>query len=360
MTEAAGAFLIYGANGYTGELCAREGAARGLAPILAGRRAEALAPLAAELGLDERAFALDEVRSLGAALEGVAVVLHCAGPFSATSRPMVAACLERRVHYLDITGEIEVFEAVFRRDGEAKARGVALLPGAGFDVVPSDGLAARLREALPDAVRLDLAFASDGGGWSRGTLVTMLEGARKGGWIRRAGRYVPIRPASRVRTVEFEPGLPRTAVAIPWGDLATAYRTTGIPDITTWVGVGRRQLRSMRWLGRLRPLLAIGPLRRALQAQIRRRVTGPDAETRARARSLLWGRAEAADGRAVEARLSTPEGYRLTAIAAVECARRVAAGELGPGAWTPSLAFGARFVDSLPGVRAEEPAAPRG
>lgn len=356
MTASAGAILLYGANGYTGELCAREAVARGLAPILAGRRPEAIEPLAAELGLEARAAPLDDAASLRAALDGVACVLHCAGPFSLTSRPMVDACLERRVHYLDITVEIEVFEAVFRREREAAEHGVALLPGAGFDVVPSDGLAARLHEALPEATRLDLAFASVGGSWSRGTLVTMLEGARKGSCVRRGGRYVPIRPGSLVRTVELEPGQPRTAVAIPWGDQATAFRTTGIPDITTWVGVGRAQLRGMRRLGRLRPLLAIGPLRRTLQAQVRRRVSGPDAATRESARSLLWGRVEASDGRAVEARLSIPEGYRFTAIAAVECARRVAAGELAPGAWTPSLAFGARFVDTLPGVRAEGPA----
>jgi len=357
VTESAGAILLYGANGYTGELCAREAVARGLRPVLAGRRAEAVQPLAAELGLAARAVPLDDGAALRAALDGVASVLHCAGPFSLTSRPMVDACLERGVHYLDITGEIEVFEAVFRREREAVARGVALLPGAGFDVVPSDGLAARLHEALPEATRLELAFASVGGSWSRGTLVTMLEGARKGSCVRRGGRYVPIRPASLVRTVEFEPGKPRTAVAIPWGDQATAFRTTGIPDITTWAGVGRSQLRAMRWLGRLRPLLAIGPLRRALQAQVRKRVSGPDEATREKARSLLWGRVEAPDGTAIEARLSAPEGYRLTAIAAVECARRVAAGELAPGAWTPSLAFGARFVDTLPDVRADEPSA---
>lgn len=355
MTGSAGAILVYGANGYTGELCAREARTRGLATILAGRRREAIEPLAAELGLPWRAFGLDEPAALRAGLDGAAALLHCAGPFSATSRPMVDACLERRVPYLDITGEIEVFEAIFRRDAEAKARGGALLPGAGFDVVPSDALAARLKEALPDAVRLELGFASVGGSWSRGTLVTAIEGAPKGSWVRRDGRYVPIRPASLVRTIEFERGRPRAAVAIPWGDLATAFRTTGIPDLTTWAGVGRRQLRALRALALLRPALALAPLRRALQALVRWRVTGPDEATRTAARCLFWGRAEAVDGRAVEARIATPEGYHFTATAAVECARRAVAGELSPGAWTPSLALGPRFVDTLPGVVADGP-----
>ena len=42
---------------------------------------------------------------------------------------MADACLRNRVHYLHITGEIDVFEALAARDAEAKSRGVMLLPG---------------------------------------------------------------------------------------------------------------------------------------------------------------------------------------------------------------------------------------
>ena len=114
-------WLIYGANGYSGALIACEAQARGLRPILAGRSA-AVQALATELGLEARSFALDQPAAVRAGLEGVALVLHCAGPFSATSAPMVAACLAAGSHYLDITGEIDVFEALAARDGEAKAR----------------------------------------------------------------------------------------------------------------------------------------------------------------------------------------------------------------------------------------------
>jgi short subunit dehydrogenase-like uncharacterized protein len=65
------------------------------------------------------------------AIKDVAVVLCAAGPFSTTSRPVADACLRSRVHYLDITGEIDVFEALAARDAEAKARGIMLLPGVG-------------------------------------------------------------------------------------------------------------------------------------------------------------------------------------------------------------------------------------
>src|SRR6266849_1625195 len=141
-------WLIYGANGYTGELIAREAARRGHRPILAGRSADRIVPLARELGCESRAFALDRI---GDALDGIALALHCAGPFIRTSAPMVAACLRSGAHYLDITGEIPVFEAIMKRDADAKARGVTLLPGVGFDVVPTDCLAAMLARRMPDA-----------------------------------------------------------------------------------------------------------------------------------------------------------------------------------------------------------------
>ena len=125
------ALLVYGANGYTGELIARRAAAAGVPAVLAGRNAGAVAALAAELGRDHRAFALDDAAALDRALSGIRVVLNCAGPFSRTAAPLVAACLRARAHYLDITGEVAVLEALAARDAEARAAGIVLLPGAG-------------------------------------------------------------------------------------------------------------------------------------------------------------------------------------------------------------------------------------
>src|SRR6266516_7689334 len=105
--------MIYGANGYTGELIAREAVRRGHRPILAGRSAEKIEPLARELGCAWRAFPLDEPQ-----LREASLVLHCAGPFINTAMPMVRACLASGAHYLDITGEIEVFESIFALDDE--------------------------------------------------------------------------------------------------------------------------------------------------------------------------------------------------------------------------------------------------
>ncbi|HET8646243.1 MAG TPA: saccharopine dehydrogenase NADP-binding domain-containing protein, partial [Vicinamibacteria bacterium] len=274
-------FVIYGANGYTGELAARESRRRGLAPVLAGRNAQAVAALAGELGLEHAAFALDDPAAVEAGLRGAAAVLHCAGPFSHTAGPMAEACLRAGVHYLDVTGEIEVFEKLAARDGEARSAGVMLLPGTGFDVVPSDCLAAHLKRRLPAAVQLRLAFASRGG-VSRGTATTAAENIHRGGVVRKDGALTPVPTGWKTREVDFGEGLVRTAVTIPWGDIATAWRSTGIPDIEVYMVVPPSARRAMKLVQYARPLLEIPYVRSTVRRLARRGAAGPDAEARAR------------------------------------------------------------------------------
>jgi short subunit dehydrogenase-like uncharacterized protein len=156
------ALLIYGATGYVGQHVARTAGRLGVKAIVAGRDAAKLDRIASETGLERRAFGLDDPAAIDSALNSVAVVLNCAGPFKYTAEPLVAACLRTHAHYLDITGEIPVYEAIQAMDAQAKARGVMLLPGVGFDVVPTDCLALHLKQRLPSATRLRLAFQSVG------------------------------------------------------------------------------------------------------------------------------------------------------------------------------------------------------
>lgn len=335
-------WMIYGANGYTGELIAREAVRRGQHPIVAGRNAERVNALARELGCEARVFDLDQID-----LSGVSLVLHCAGPFIHTSKPMVKACLAAGAHYLDITGEIGVFEAVFRRDEEAKQRGVALLPGVGFDVVPTDCLAAMLHQELPDATELWLAFSMRNGGVSRGTLKTMIEGAGRGGAIRRNGKIEVVPQLFDVRSIPFRSG-PRMAMTIPWGDVSTAFHTTGIPNIRVYSSQSPRALRRLRLMGPFLPLLRIGPLRRLAQ-KYADRTTGPSDQQRASARIDLWGRAVNAQGKEVTRTMSVAEGYNFTVLSALAAVDKVL-GAPKPGAFTPAKFFGPKFVTEIPGT----------
>ena len=341
--------LIYGAYGYTVSLIVRQALEAGLRPVLAGRDPRALAEIADRHGLSHRSAPLDDSRALDAALRGMRAVLHCAGPFVHTSRPMVDACLRLGVHYLDITGELMVFEAITTRDAEARKRGVALLPGVGFDVVPSDCLAAHLVGRLPNATHLELAFRSSGG-VSRGTATTVAENAGSGGAVRRDGTIVSVPPAWRTRRIDFGDGERSLAVSIPWGDVSTAWHSTGIPNVVVYMAMTpamRRALVLSRWLGWL---LSAGQVRRELVRRARSRRPGPSDASRARAESRLWGEVRDADGRAATALVVAPDGYTLTARTAVAAAQRVLAGDVGGGFSTPSQAFGADFILAQPGV----------
>jgi short subunit dehydrogenase-like uncharacterized protein len=345
-------FMLYGANGYTGELVARLSVERGLSPLLAGRDRAKIEPLAKELGLEHRSFALDDEAAIAASLAGLPVVLHCAGPFSHTSRPMAGACLKAGTHYLDITGEITVFESLAARSAEAEAARVMLLPGVGFDVVPSDCLAAHLKKRLPSATKLTLAIQGLGR-ISHGTATTMVENINRGGLIRRAGRLTPVPAAWRTREVDFGRG-PTMATTIPWGDVATAFYSTGIPNVEVYAAVPRSLRMMMKASRLLGPLLASAPAQRFLKNRIKAQPPGPSEQERARGASFVWGEVTDDEGRKRVSRLRGPEGYALTAQTALNAVERVLRGEARPGFQTPSLAYGADFILEVEGVTRED------
>lgn len=339
--------MIYGANGYSGDLIAREAAARGMTPILAGRSADKLAPLGRELGLPVRVFGLDDPGALDKGLAGVGLVLHCAGPFSATSAPMVAACLRNGAHYLDITGEIDVFERAYTFDGEAKDAGIVLCPGVGFDVIPTDCVAATLAAELPGAVTLALGFDTRAG-MSPGTLKTSVEGLASGSRVRRGGRLVGV-PLGKVRRrVDFGNG-EKDAVAIPWGDVASAYRTTGIGDISVFIPTSPKRTRGLRLANLARPLVSAGPVQRMMKRRIERTVAGPSAEARARHRTYVWGEVMDAAGETRTARIETANGYDLTITGSLAFVEHLTNTTPGGGAYTPSQLLGKDLVTRLPG-----------
>lgn len=351
-TTRATPLVIYGSYGYTGRLIVEQALSSGWRPLLAGRSAEQLRAQAEPLGLAWEPVALDDPEALAGVLRDARVVLHCAGPFSRTSRPMADACLATGTHYLDITGEAAVFEALAARDAEAKRAGVMLLPGVGFDVVPSDCLAAHVARRLPSATHLALAFVGSGS-VSRGTATTMIENLDRGGLVRRDGILTPVPAGWKTREIDLGRG-PMTAVTIPWGDVATAFHSTGIPNIEVYLALPPARVRALRLTRHLGWLFRIPAVKHALVSRVRRGPPGPTPAQRHRGASVLWAEASEAGGRRAVARLRAPEGYTLTALTAVAIARRVLEGQAPVGFQTPSLAYGPDFILSIRGVARED------
>ena len=339
-------FLIYGANGYTGELITRFAVERGLKPILAGRNAIKIEALAKKHHLDYRVFSLDETARVNAALQEVDMVLHCAGPFSLTAKPMVEACLRTEKHYTDITGEIAVFEAMAALDKKAREAGVMIMPGVGFDVVPSDCLARHLKDRLPTATHLSLAFYGMGR-LSHGTQATMTMNVGKGGAIRMDGKITSVPAAWKEREIDFGE-VTKAAVTIPWGDVATAYYSTGIPNIEVFTVVPPSNLKMLKLSRYLGWLLATKPFQDYLQSKIP--AGGPSDEERAKSKTLLWGEARDLNGNSVESRLQCPEGYTTTALAALNITQKILDGNLIPGYQTPAKAYGPDLILELEGT----------
>ena len=342
--------LIYGATGYTGRLVTAEAVRVGLRPVLAGRNRGRLATLGDTFGIETRVVRLDDAERLATALEDVAVVLHCAGPFSRTWRPMYDACLATGTHYLDITGEIDVFEALAERDRAARDAGIMLLPGVGFDVVPSDCLIADLAARYPGGrhVRLGLAARTR---VSRGTARSILESVDNLR-IRREGRITRIRPGQLRH--EFDFGTPPAAALVSaLGDVSTAWWSTGIANIESYGQATRhfrRAIRISRWFGWL---LAGRMAQRLFNRLIDRQPDGPSDAERRGSHAILVAEIEDAEGRRAAARVRTPDPYGFTATVAVAIAARAAAGDVEVGFQTPSSAYGADLLRTFDGVRWE-------
>ncbi len=340
-------FVIYGAYGYSGALVVERACALGLRPLLAGRNSRKLRALAEQYGLSFVGFAIDDAVRARRALEGARCLLNCAGPFEETAPPLLEACLDLGVHYADITGEIGVFERCYALDARARERSVTLLPGCGFDVVPSDCLALRLKQRLPSAVGLTLAFTA-GGGLSRGTARTMVRNLAHGAIVRHAGRLESEPLGARQARFDFGRG-PRRTMVVAWGDVMTAFHTTGIANIEVYVELPTAVIAAVRALS------AVGGLDHPLVFQPlsawAEKIRGPSSEQRGRSSAVLWGEARDEFGRRARAALRTPNGYSLTAQTAVELARRLAVGKAPTGFHTPAGLFGAEFILEFSGTK---------
>jgi short subunit dehydrogenase-like uncharacterized protein len=346
-------FLLYGANGYTGELIARHAAEYNLKPILAGRKEEKIKALAAKLNLPYRIFDLDNTDALISALREVKVVIHAAGPFQFTAKQMVDACLHTGTHYLDINGDISVFEMLKEYDAKAKQADVMVLPGSGFDVVPTDCTALSLKKRLPDATSLKLAFATLGGSVSHGTATSVAHKLGEGGAARVNGKIVRKPLGQKGMWIDFD-GKKLFVMSIPWGDISTAYFTTGIPNIESYTGIPRKVYRLLKFQFLFNWLLRTNFIRNIVKKKIDKRPAGPDDQQRGKAICHIWGQATNAEGKTVTTKFRCPEGYTLTMHSSLLIAQKVLQGNFKTGYQTPASAYGEGLVFELPGVQKGE------
>ncbi|WP_194775120.1 saccharopine dehydrogenase family protein [Pararhodonellum marinum] len=342
-----GRILIYGAYGYTGKLIIEEALAIGLNPIVAGRNPGKTKALASEHGLDFRIFGLANKDEIINGLKGIDLVLNAAGPFVQTAKPMVEACLASKTHYLDITGEIPVFDWVSKHHEAALKSGICLMPGAGFDIVPTDCMAKRLHKAMPDATHLELAFASLGGGVSHGTMLTMVENLGNSGAIRENGKIVNNPIGSKGKYIDF--GLKKLfCMSIPWGDVVTSFYTTGILNITVFTAASKSTFRFLKLQGLFNPILRTKWVKNTIKKYINKKITGPSRESNKNGISLIWGEVSNSQGKKHSLRLQTREGYLLTAKMSVLLIKKVL--EKGPvGFHTPAACFGSDLILEIEG-----------
>lgn len=318
--------LIYGATGYTGKLVAMQARETHLSFEVAGRNGPQVTALAEQLDVPCRIFALDDPETIIASLAGVTAVLNCAGPFASTARPLMEACIARGVHYLDITAEYKVYALAEAWSERAAAAGVMLLPGVGWDVVPSDCLAMYLAAKVdqPQSLRIALQVANS---MSRGSTSSVGEILGVGLLVRAEGNIVAKLDAAPAR-FDFGAGL-LDSVPLSFGDLVTAWKSTGIPNIAMFVNIKEN----------------------VMPEGVAAMPEGPSLEERAANRACAVAEVTGIDGAVVRARIDTVNGYSYTPLAAVEALRLLATGQFKPGFQTPATVFGAGFAVSIADTR---------
>ncbi|MBT0811718.1 saccharopine dehydrogenase NADP-binding domain-containing protein [Litoribacter ruber] len=342
--------LIYGATGYTGKLVVEQAVLKGLKPIVAGRSESKVKSLAATYDLEYKVFSLDNVPKIVDAISGVKVLLNCAGPFIHTAKHLIEACLLTQTHYLDITGEIEVFEMAKEFDLQAKDNEIIVLPGVGFDVVPTDCMANFLKEKLPEATHLELAFMGLGGAMSHGTMATMVESLGKGGAVRKDGKIENVPVGHEGKEIHF--GMKKNwAMTIPWGDISTAYTSTGIDNIEVYTAVSKTTYNLLKAQLLINPILQNSWVKGMIKEYVDENFSGPTPEQNKKGIALVYGKAtnhRMED--TVELRFKTPETYLLTAKLAVLISQKVLELKETYGYFTPAQLFGPKLIFEIEGV----------
>ncbi len=342
--------LVYGCYGYTGSLIVAQAVQQNLPIALGGRDEAKVKEMATKYGLPYEVFSTDDKEKLITTIAKYKVLLNCAGPFFRTAESFYNACIVKGVHYLDITGEYQVFEMGASLTEAAEQANVMLLPGVGFDVVPSDCLANFLKSQLPDADHLAMFLYSKGGRLSHGTAITVAESIGQKTVLRSEGKLVQVPNGKVQKTIDWM-GKKMTGTAISWGDISTAFYSTGIPNITIYNMLPPSVVKSMKLSNYFGFIVGSRMVKNYMIRKIKQQPAGPSEEQRKTAKTYIYGEVSNKAGKTIKSYLELPEGYSLTALTAVDIVKRVLAGEFKAGFQTPATAFGQDFILNFEGAK---------
>ncbi len=338
--------LVYGANGYSAQLIIEKLIHEGIVPVLAGRNEDAVKFVADKFNCNYKIFDLaDEVVTRTAVVE-FDFLLNCAGPFKFTANHLIDACLASQTNYLDITGEIQVIEYAWSKNEAAKTAEIIIAPGVGFDVIPTDCLAKNLYNTMPDADSLKLGLLTKHGKISRGTLLTTLEMLAESGKIRRDGKIIDSRIGEYSYSINND-NFKFSGISIPWGDVSSAYYSTGIKNITVFLGVPRKMLKHSTLTKYVRKIISSKLAHNIIARSIKRKITGPTLNERNNAETFLWGKVENKNGDYIESCYQVMEGYNSTQKGAVEIFTKLLKTQNLYGTKTPSMIMGAEYFNEF-------------
>ncbi len=345
MSERA-AILVHGATGFTGRLVCAALKRRGVAFAIAGRSAEKLRALGAELGGGIETCVLDMgvADSIVAAVTGRRVVCACAGPFVQIGEPMLATSARAGVHYVDTTGEQRfVLDAVARYRATAEASGACVVPGMAFEIALADwgaDLAAARVGGAPDAI--DIAYlnqaASGGASTTRGTkrsIVATLASADGQQFVDGALRAEA--SAAVVRTFPKTTGESVHAVSFPSPEAVVVPSHTGARTVRTFMAMDALSARTLQATRGVTPML-VRMTRGLIDRAIARGAEGPDASGRSRSTFEVLVEARRGTQRA-RVWMTGGDPYGLTAEIQAWAATRLLAGAPARGVVAPSVAF---------------------
>lgn len=353
-----GEIWILGATGRVGRAVAARILAAGTAPVLVGRDADRLRKTAVDLGLgaDSKIVVASGADAMAAeiARQRPAVVVNTIGGYAESAVRLARACLPGG-HYLDQANDPTAFHRLFALHDEATAAGSTLVTGAGFGVVGTEAIVARIcaDRPVPSRVRVD-AFASvavEEGVLGAALATGIVDGLAIGGRRYEGGRPVRTRLGGEVHRLTLPDGEEVSSVGVPSGELVAAHRVSGAPSVSATSGLVPASPVVRTVLPLLSALLRIRPVRAFAVG----RMSGIRSKAAPRPRLHTWGHAVVSwsDGTVREGWLRADDAMGFTAGVSAQTALRLAAGEGRPGAHTPTAALGpdlavaagAEFVD---------------